>query len=142
MVELNHRFVASEPTENAWEALLDLDRVIPCVDGAKVLERVSPESVKAEIKVKMGAMSIKYVGTVTVTTRDDDAHRAVLEVRSREADGQGNANAEVTLALTDEGGTIHTTAQITGRAAAMGEGVITPILDAMITSFAGRLATM
>jgi uncharacterized protein len=142
MVELNHRFVTSGPTGAAWEALLDLDRLIPCVDGGKVLERVSAEIARAEIKVKMGAMSIKYVGSVTVTARDDDAHRAVFEVRSREADGQGSANAEVTFTLTDEGGTIHTAAQITGKAAAMGEGVMAQVLDAMILSFADRLATI
>ena len=50
------------------------------------------------------------------------------------------ANATVTFALSDGGGTIHTNAQITGKAASMGEGVVVGVLDALITDFSGKLA--
>ena len=36
-----------------------------------------PDSVKAQIKVKMGAMSMTFTGTVEVAEKDPDAHRAV-----------------------------------------------------------------
>jgi uncharacterized protein len=42
--------------------------------------------------------------------------------------------------LTDGGGTIHTNAQITGKAASMGEGVVVGVLDALIGNFSGKLA--
>ena len=73
MVELDHAFSTGKPTDYNWEAILDLERVIPCVEGGKVLERTSPEQAKAEIKVKMGAMSMTFQGTVEVAERDDDA---------------------------------------------------------------------
>ena len=79
--------------------------------------------VKAEIKVKMGAMSMTFVGTVEVIEKDEAAQRAA-RVKSKEAGGLGYANATVTFALDDGGGTIHTNAQITGKAASMGEGVV------------------
>ena len=63
-----------------------------------------------------------------------------MSVKSREAGGQGYANANVAFALTDGGGTIHTSAQITGKAASMGEGVLVGVLDALIADFAGKLA--
>ena len=124
MVELDHPFSTAKPIDEAWSAILDLDRLVPCVEGGSVLERLDDESVRAEIKVKMGAMSMKFTGTVAVTERDAEAHRAVLRVKSREAGGQGYANADVTFSLSDGGGTIHTAAQITGKAASMGEGVV------------------
>ena len=139
MVELDHAFSTGKPTDYNWEAILDLDRVIPCVEGGSVLERTAPDSAKAEIQVKMGAMSMKFTGTIAVSERDDDAHRAVLQVKSREAQGQGYANADVTFTVTDGGGTIHTAAQITGKAASMGEGVMLSVLDALIKDFAGKL---
>ena len=52
-----------------------------------------PDSVKAEIKVKMGAMSMTFTGTVEIVEQDAAAHRAVMRVKSREAGGQGHANA-------------------------------------------------
>jgi carbon monoxide dehydrogenase subunit G len=142
MVELDHAFSTGKPTDYNWEAILDLERVIPCVEGGKVVERTSPDEAKAEILVKMGAMSMTFTGTVTVAERDDAAHRALLRVKSRDAGGQGYANADVEFTLNDGGGTIHTAAQISGKAASMGEGVVSTVLDALITDFTQKLAAI
>jgi uncharacterized protein len=138
-VELDHAFTTSKPIDESYAAILDLERVVPAVEGGTVLERTGPDSVKAEILVKMGAMSMKFTGTVEVTEKDAAAHRALLTVKSREAGGQGHANATVTFALDDGGGAIHTNAQITGKAASMGEGVVAGVLDALITDFTSKL---
>ncbi|MEA2407161.1 MAG: uncharacterized protein QOE69_1280 [Thermoleophilaceae bacterium] len=140
MVELDHSFTSEKPIDETWEAILDLDRLIPCVEGGSVLERTAPEEARAEIKVKMGAMSMTFTGTVAVIEQDPAAHRAVMRVKSKEAGGQGHASADVTFELSDGGGTIHTAAQITGKAASMGEGVVVSVLDALITDFTGKLA--
>ena len=142
MVELDHAFSTGKPTDYNWDAILDLERVIPCVEGGTVIERTSPERAKAEIKVKMGAMSMTFKGTVEVAERDDDAHRALLRIKSRDAGGQGYANADVEFTLNDGGGTIHTAAQISGKAASMGEGVVTTVLDALIKDFTEKLAAI
>ena len=142
MVELDHPFQTGKPIDENWEAILDLERLVPCVEGGSVVEKVDPEQVKAEIKIKMGAMSLKFKGTVAVVEQDPGAHRAVLRVKSKEAGGQGHANADVTFSLSDGGGTIHTAAQITGKAASMGEGVVTSVLDALIKDFTEKLANI
>jgi uncharacterized protein len=139
VVELDHSFTSDKPIDETWEAILDLERLVPCVEGGSVLERTGPEAVRAEIKVKMGAMSMTFTGTVEVIEQDAAEHRAVMQVKSREAGGQGHANADVTFALSDGGGTIHTAAQITGKAASMGEGVVVSVLDALIKDFTGKL---
>ena len=140
MVELDHSFTTGRPVDETWDAILDLERLIPCVEGGRVLERTGDDSARAEIKVKMGAMSMTFTGTVEVIERDDAGHRAVMQVKSREAGGQGYANADVTFAVSDGGGTIHTAAQITGKAASMGEGVVVSVLDALIKDFTEKLA--
>ena len=139
MVELDHAFQTGKSDGDNWDAILDLDRIIPCVEGGSVLERTSPTAAKAEIKVKMGAMSMTFAGTVEVVEQDDAAHRALLKVKSREVGGQGHANADVAIDLNDGGGTIHTAAQITGKAASMGEGVVVSVLDGLIKDFTQRL---
>jgi carbon monoxide dehydrogenase subunit G len=141
-VELDHSFATAKPIDESYAAILDLERLVPCVEGGTVLEKTSPTSVRAEIKVKMGAMSMSFTGAVEIVEQDAAAHRMVMSVKSREAGGQGYANADVVIALSDGGGTIHTNAQITGTAASMGEGVVVGVLDALIADFAGKLADL
>jgi carbon monoxide dehydrogenase subunit G len=141
-VELDHPFSTTRPLDDSFAAILDLERVIPCVEGGSVLERTGPEAVRAEIKVKMGAMSMTFTGTVEVVEQDAAAHRVLLAVKSKEAGGQGHANASVEFTLSDGGGMIHTNAQITGKAASMGEGVVSGVLDALIKDFTEKLAAI
>ena len=141
-VELDHSFTTERPIDESFAIISDLERTIPCVEGGTVTERTGPDSVKAQIKVRMGAMSLTFSGTVNVAEKDPAAHRVVLDVKSREAGGQGHANATVEFALREGGGDIHTNAQITGTAASMGEGVVAGVLDAMIADFAGKVGTL
>ncbi len=142
MVELDHSYSNDKPIEHNWETILDLRKLISCIEGGSVTEATSPESIKAEIKIKMGAMSMTFKGTVAVIEQDADAHRAVLQVKSREAGGQGHANADVTFTLSDGGADLHTAAQITGKAASMGEGIVQNVLDALIRDFTSKLAAL
>ena len=83
MVELDHSFTSAKPIDETWEAILDLERLVPCVEGGSVLERTSPDAVRAEIKVRMGAMSMTFTGTVEVTEQDAAEHRAVIDPPER-----------------------------------------------------------
>ncbi len=94
-IELDHSFSTARPIDESFETLLDLERTIPCVEGGTVIERTGPDSAKAEIVVRMGAMSLKFTGTVDIVEKDAAAHRMVMSVKSREAKGQGHANATV-----------------------------------------------
>jgi carbon monoxide dehydrogenase subunit G len=141
-VNLDHSFTMSGTADENFAKVTDLELVIPCVEGGTVLEKTGDESVTAEIVVRMGAMSLKFTGTVEITEKDAAAHRAVMTVKSREAGGQGHANATAEFALADGGGTLHTNAQITGKAASMGEGVVHGVLDAMIQDFTGKLSRL
>lgn len=141
-VELDHSFTTTRPIDESYAAILDLNRLVPCVEGGSVVEEIDPTSVRAQIFIKMGAMSMTFSGTLDVVEQDAAAHRAVMNVKSKEEGGQGYANATVTFNLADGGGTIHTSAQITGKAASMGEGVVVGVLDALITDFASKVGTI
>lgn len=141
-VELDHRFSTTKPIDESFAAILDLERLVPCVQGGSVVERTGPESVKAQIDVKMGAMSMTFTGTLEVVERDDAAHRAVMQIRSREAGGVGHADGDITFQLDDGGGTIHTSARVAGKAASMGEGVVAGVLDALVKDFASKLGDL
>src|SRR3970282_393861 len=123
-VELDHPFSTAKPIDESYAAILDLERLVPCVEGGSVLETTGPNSVRAEIKVKLGAMSLNFTGTVEIVEQDATAHRMVMSVKSKEAGGQGHADANGVIALRDGGGTIHTNSQNTSKAAYISEAVV------------------
>ncbi|MCD6015714.1 MAG: carbon monoxide dehydrogenase subunit [Geminicoccaceae bacterium] len=145
-MQFDNSFSVPKPIDEVWATMLDLERVIPCVPDARVLEKTDDKSVKAEIKIRLGSMSMDYSGPAEIVERDDDAHRAVLSANAREARGQGNARAKVEIRLADAGGstdaTIRSDVTVTGRAAAMGEGVISGVTEGMINEFAENLGKL
>ena len=142
MTELDHPYALQKPPDETFAAIVDLDRIVPAVQGGKVTERTGEDSAKAEILVAMGAMSLRFVGTVEVVEKDPAARKAVLRVKSREAQGQGYANADVTFTINGSSGNVHTSAQISGKAASMGEGIVHTVLDALIKDFATKLPAL
>ena len=141
-VDLDHSFTPGSSADQTFAGIVDLERVIPLVEGGRVTGTTGPDAVNAEILVRMGAMSMTFKGTVEVAEKDEAAHRAVLRVRSKEEGGNGYANADVTFTVDDGQGTVHTHAQISGKAASMGEGVVAGVLDALINDFTGKLSTL
>ena len=143
-MHFDNSFSVPKPIDEVWGTMLDLERVIPCVPDARVVEKTNDDKVTAEIRIRLGSMSMQYSGPAEIVERDDDAHRAVLSASAREARGQGNARAKVEIQLSEAGeGTeaeLHSDVTVTGRAAAMGEGVIAGVTEAMINQFAENLA--
>jgi uncharacterized protein len=145
-MEFDNSFTVEKPIDQVWSTLLDLERVVPCVPDSRVIEKTGEDSVKAEVKIRLGSMSMTYTGPAEIVERDDAAHRAVLTARAREAGGQGNADARVEVRLAEAGAgteaSIHSEVAVTGKAAQMGEGVIAGVTEGMIAAFAENLAKL
>lgn len=145
-MEFDNSFVVEKPIDEVWSTMLDLEQVVPCVPGARVIEKTGEAGVKAEVKIRLGSMSMNYAGPAEIVERDDAAHHAVLTGRAKEAGGQGNADSRVEIQLAEsDGGTevsIHSEINVTGKAAQMGEGVIVGVTEGMIGEFAENLSRM
>ena len=125
---------------------MDFERVAPCMPGAEVTERTGEDAYKVQVRVKVGPMSMTYRGQAEITDRDDEARTAAMRVQARETRGQGSANATVQMKVGPEGegtrATMATELKLSGRAAAMGRGVITDVSQALVSEFADNLARM
>jgi carbon monoxide dehydrogenase subunit G len=145
-MEFDNTFSVTAPIDEVWAAILDVERVAPRVPGARVIEQTGDNAYKVAIKVRLGPLSMTYTGKVQVVEQDDDAHRAVMRANATEARGQGVAEATVELRLTADGeqtrGAIHSDVAISGKAAAMGQGVIGDVSARIIDTFAENLAAM
>ena len=145
-MEFDNSFTVQKPLDEVWATMIDLERVIPAVPGASILEKTGDDAVNAEVKIKLGSMSMNYSGPAEIVESDDAAHRAVMTARAREAGGQGNADAKVPKELSEEGGAtevaLHSVVNVTGKAAQMGEGVIAAVTEGMIKEFSENLAKL
>ncbi|MFI1471221.1 SRPBCC family protein [Streptomyces wuyuanensis] len=142
-MELRHEFTVPVPVEEAWRALLDIERVAPCLPGTTVQE-FDGEKVNGTVKVKVGPVTLTYRGTAVFEERDEAAHRMVLKASGKEVRGQGTARATVTAGLTASGeGTavsVHTDFAVTGRPAQIGRGVMAEVGDRLVGRFADCLS--
>ncbi|MBC2868483.1 SRPBCC family protein [Streptomyces mexicanus] len=142
-MELRHEFTVPVPVDDAWRALLDIERVAPCLPGATV-EEFDGKTVTGSVKVKLGPITVSYKGTAVFEEQDEAAHRLVLAASGRETRGQGTARATVTGTLTErDGGTavsVLTDLTVTGRPAQFGRGVLAEVGDRLVGQFADCLA--
>jgi len=138
-MELEHSFTIPVPPEQAWEVLLDVERVAPCMPGATI-DAVDGDVISGRIKVKVGPIALTYAGTARFTEKDERSRTVSLEASGKETRGTGTASATVRSTLQDLGGqtrvTVHTTMNITGRPAQFGRGVMVEVGSKIIEKFA------
>ncbi|MDT5267138.1 MAG: uncharacterized protein QOI90_3764 [Mycobacterium sp.] len=142
-MRLEHQLSVPAPIDVVWEALLDPERVAPCVPGA-TLTGVDGDSFTGTVKVKVGPIVLLYKGTGTLTEHDEQARRAVLKAAAKDTRGNGTVNATVTITLTEDGdhttGTVATNLSITGKPAQFGRGMIADVGGKIIEQFAACLS--
>ncbi|CAN5251603.1 SRPBCC family protein [soil metagenome] len=141
-MKLENEFTVEAPIEEAWDVMLDLQRVTPCLPGAS-LKGESGDEYEGVMTVKMGPVSQKYNGTVHYEETDEDNRRAVLRADGKDVRGQGTASATITSTLHDEGGStrvkVETDMHSTGKAAQFGRGMQQEVATKIFDQFADCL---
>jgi carbon monoxide dehydrogenase subunit G len=144
-IELEHTFAVPVPPEQAWNVLLDVARVAPCMPGATV-DEVDGDVVTGKIKVKVGPIALTYTGKATFTERDAEAHAVRVEAAGKETRGSGTASATVQATLEEDGGQtrvrVHTSLNVTGKPAQFGRGVMAEVGGRLIEKFSANLAEL
>jgi uncharacterized protein len=139
-VKLENSFEVTASTEAAWDLLMDVPRVIPCMPGAELIETIDDSHWRARMSVKLGPISLSFLTDVTREEVDEAARRVVLGAKAREERGRGAANATIESSLVSaEGRTQVTTATdlaLTGMAAQFGRGLIQDVTAQLLDSFA------
>ncbi len=142
-MKINNEFTVSVPVETAWNTMLDLEKVAPCLPGAAIQESTGDREYKGTMKVKIGPITASYKGNVKVEEADDTNHRAVINATGRDARGQGTASATIVTTMQGEGDQtkvqVETDMHLTGRAAQFGRGIAQDVASKMLGQFADCL---
>jgi carbon monoxide dehydrogenase subunit G len=149
-MKLEQSFEVQAPIGEVWSALIDLERVAPCLPGASITGRDEDGTYHGTFQVKLGPTTASYRGTIRIEETDETARRATLKARGTDKRGQGGASATIVNTLTEAGAATRVEAitdfTITGRLAAFGRGgMIKDISNRLMRDFAtclqSRLAT-
>jgi carbon monoxide dehydrogenase subunit G len=138
MLTLNETFAAPD-ADHAWSVVNDLDTLVSCVPGARVKSVDGPQAVKAEIEVRMGAMGMTFTGPVTIASTDAGTRTVTIKANTRETLGQSYATGDITIRLANGDGTVDAIANVGGKAAGMGEGVIVNVLTDLVKAFSANI---
>lgn len=122
----------------SWGVITDLTKLIPCVPGAKVLPGGTASESKAEITVKMGSMGMVFTGPVKIVSTNGQT--AKISAQTREKGGQSNAMGDVTITVAGSQVSISANANVSGKAASMGEGTVVAVLTQLVKQFGQNLA--
>lgn len=146
-IELDNSFTVPVPPEQAWDVLLDVERIAPCMPGATVTS-VEGDEIAGQVKVKLGPLSLSYKGTAKFIEKDPATHTIAIEATGKETRGAGTASATVHASLKPddaEGQTtvsIHTSLNVTGRPAQFGRSLLPEVSGKLIDQFAANLAAL
>lgn len=139
-MKLENSFTVDAPAEAAWDLLMDVPRIVPCMPGATLDEVVDDSHWKATMQVKLGPIGLTFATDVERTEADEAAKRVVLKANARDVRNRGRAEATIESSLAPENGATRvdlvTELALTGTVAQFGRGLVQDISSQLVTSFA------
>src|SRR3954451_9663689 len=128
-MKLENEFTVPASIDQAWDVLLDVPRVAPCLPGATVEpERGEEGEYKGQMKIKIGPITASYKGTVKIQEADEANRTAAMRAQAKYPRGQGTASAPITSTMQEVADgtkvTVVTDMRVTGPAAQFGPGVM------------------
>ena len=147
-MKLEQSFEVAAPLDRVWAALIDVERVAPCLPGAEVTGRNDDGTYNGSFRVKIGPTAANYTGKLEMENVDEGAHTATMQAAGTDRRGQGGAKATIVSSVKEAGSgatvvEVSTDYLITGRLARFGRGgMIEEIGNRLLKEFATSLQAM
>ncbi len=143
-MKLEQSFEVEAPLDAVWAALIDVERVAPCLPGAEITEAADNGVYRGEFTVKLGPTTASYRGELRLEEVDEAARRVTMRANGRDKRGQGSAKATIVSVLREEGAVtevdVETDFTLTGRLARFGRGgMIEDVGNRLLRDFASCL---
>jgi uncharacterized protein len=140
-MKLEQSFTVDAPVDQVWAALIDVERIAPCLPGAEIAGQDESGAYEGTFSVKLGPTTAAYRGSLQMEAVDEAARTATMSAKGTDKRGQGGASATIVSTMREEGGTTHvdvlTDFHITGRLARFGRsGMIEDISRRLMRDFA------
>jgi len=141
-MEMTGEYRIPAPRESVWQALNDPEVLKRCIPGCEELEKTSDTSFAAKVKAKVGPVSAKFQGAVTLSDINPPESYTISGEGKGGPAGFAKGGAKVRLA--EDGAATRlfydVEAQVGGKLAQIGSRLIDGTAKKMADDFFGRFA--
>lgn len=145
---INKTFRVEQPIDAVWANLTNPEKVVVCVPGASLTEKVDENNYKGEVQLKFGPVKASYGGLITFIERDAANHKMILKGAGTDTKGKGGADMKMdgVLSAKDGGTEVNVTmdVSVTGMLAQFGSRMIqdvsNQVFDQFVSNFKAQLA--
>lgn len=142
---IDQRVTIAAPVERVWDFMTDVPAVGRCVPGAEAVTPAGEGVYRGTLQVRVGPVSVRLEGKLTLAERDRDAWRARMDVEAADRRLAGAVSAKMTMRLTPlaDGRTefaVHTDAAVLGKLGQFGQAVIKRQADQLMGEFAKNVS--
>lgn len=146
-IELRQTFVVRAPFDAVWAFMLDPQNVVACMPGASLTQVIDEKSFVGAVKVKVGAVSAQYQGTITYVETDRAAGLVTMLAEGKERGGgtvRGKIVSQLTAVEDGAATSVETRSSIdlTGKIAQVGRGMIEGISGQIIKMYVNNVCAM
>jgi carbon monoxide dehydrogenase subunit G len=138
-IEIRETFQVSAPIDQVWNFMKSPENLAGCMPGASLARIIDDRSFVGTVKLKVGAITASYDGTMTFIKLDDSARELTLLAEAKEKGGgtvSGTISANL-LALPDGSTEVRceSSTDLTGRIVQVGRGMIEGVSKQVIQKF-------
>src|SRR5262245_49443311 len=98
-MEFDNSFELPLPPDQAWPLLMNIERIAPCMPGARLTEAGDRDTYKGAIAGRLGPGALTFAGTVIFEQRDVAGRTARVRAEGTDAKGRGGAHAVASFRL-------------------------------------------
>ena len=143
-LDIKESFEVGAPIDAVWAFLNDPQNVVACMPGASLNEIVDDKQFIGSVKLKIGAVSAQYQGTITYTERDTSNYIVKMLASGNERGGGTVSGTIVTQLESLAGGgstrvVCESSIDLTGKIIQVGRGMIEGVSAQIIKKYVGNV---
>jgi carbon monoxide dehydrogenase subunit G len=140
-VIISNSFETPGTPEQTLKLLLDPERVVPCMPGAELVDKVDDRNWHARMRVRLGPVGMDFDNKIQLTEIDEANGVVKMNVSGRDTRGKGGADGtvEARFAAIDTGTRVEMTTDLrfSGQAAQLGRpNVVQDVASKLVGDFA------
>ena len=136
---IQKKFEVNEPIEKVWAYLTDPEKIVVCVPGASLTEKIDDRNYKGGVTLKFGPVKASYAGEITFEEVDEAGKKMTLKGKGLDSKGKGSADMLMKSFLVEkDGGTeVDCSMQISivGKLAQFGARLINDVSEQLFNQF-------
>ncbi len=136
---IEKEFDVQEPIAKVWEYLSDPTKIVECVPGATLTEKIDDKNYKGQVTSSFGPVKASYNGEIQITEMDAATRKMALVGKGLDSKGKGSADMLMNGSLIEkDGGTsVKFTMEISisGMLAQFGSRLIKDVSESLLNQF-------